>query len=351
MANVQQQFDEFHSAIKLGRFKEEATLREKRDIIQRKLRERLPDVFTAHDETLPALSFRDQGSYETGTGIQPLNGDYDIDQGLYFSVSTETYPNPVILKQRVHEALDGHTKKVAIRRSCVTVFYQLEDEPLYHVDLAVYAAGSATSDGKDYLAKGKEHATADQRGWEVSDPQGLSDTILGKFQETDRRQFRHVVQYLKRWRDVQYPDGGNPAPLGIGLTVAAYQDFQAAYLDRLTGKLDDLTALQWLVRAIRGRFTSVWDVDKHQIVPHLVVALPVEPWNDLFARMSNAQMERFSAKLDALQVALDAAVDAVDPVAACEQLQKVFGADFPVPEKQETAKIHIPAIVSSSNSA
>src|SRR5215217_9617722 len=120
MAKVQTQFNGFNSAIKLRRFEENETLREKRDIIKKKLEEKLPGVFEEHGEACPKFWFLDQGSYRMGTGIKPLDGDFDIDQGLYFAVSTEAYPDPVVLKQWVHEALDGHTKDVRIRRSCVT---------------------------------------------------------------------------------------------------------------------------------------------------------------------------------------------------------------------------------------
>lgn len=152
MARVQKQFDQFNGAIKLGRFEENGTLREKRDIIRRKLRERLPGVFAAHGEKCPAFFFRDQGSYKMGTGVKPLDDDYDIDQGLYFEIATSAYPDPVVLKRRVHEALDGHTDSVCIRRPCVTVTYHEEDEPIYHVDIAVYSDGSANADGKSQLA-------------------------------------------------------------------------------------------------------------------------------------------------------------------------------------------------------
>jgi len=37
----------------------------------------------------------------------PKDCDYDIDQGLYFKVSTDEYPDPVVLKLRVFEALEG----------------------------------------------------------------------------------------------------------------------------------------------------------------------------------------------------------------------------------------------------
>ena len=97
MAHVQRQFDQFHDAIALKWFGENQTLRQKRDIVRRKLEDRLPDIFADYDEECPDFWFHDQGSYELGTGVKPLNGDYDIDQGLYFTLSTESYPDPVVL--------------------------------------------------------------------------------------------------------------------------------------------------------------------------------------------------------------------------------------------------------------
>ena len=108
MADVQKQFNEFHGTIKQKRFEDEQILRDKRDIVRRKLDERLPGVFEKHGEEVPDWSWRDQGSYEMGTGVKPLSGDFDIDQGLYFSIAPTEY-DPVTLKKRVHEALDGHT--------------------------------------------------------------------------------------------------------------------------------------------------------------------------------------------------------------------------------------------------
>jgi hypothetical protein len=351
VANVQPQFELFDKAIRLGRFEENATLREKRDIIRKKLREQLPEVFKNHGEECPAYYFRDQGSYEMDTGTKPLDCDYDIDQGVYFSVSTADYPNPVVLKERVHEALDGHTNRVEIRRSCVTVFYSENDEPIYHVDLAIYSDGEKNDDGKSRLAKGKLNSSPENRFWEVSDPEGLIEKIEAKFEGNDRAQFRRAVRYQKRWKSVNFTSDGNAAPLGIGLTVATYDDLQPTYSDPLAGTPDDLTAMRSLVSRILNRFSLVWDENEQQWVRRLVVELPVEPWNDLFAKMTNAQMEDFEAKLKTLKAALDGAAESADPTDACEQLRSVFGDDFPVPPREETAKKHAPAIVSSSNSA
>ncbi|MGH2530927.1 MAG: cyclic GMP-AMP synthase DncV-like nucleotidyltransferase [Thermomicrobiales bacterium] len=352
MANIQRQFEQFHETIKLKRFGENEILREKRDIIRKKLKDRLPDVFAAHGEACPTFRFRDQGSYEMDTGVKPLNDDYDIDQGLYFAVGTDAYPDPVVLKRRVREALTGHTKDVRIRRSCVTIFYQREGEPIYHVDVAVYADGSHEADGKARLAKGRESSETEHRIWEISNPQALTEKIEGRFAGNDRAQFRRVVRSLKRWSDKSFPKDGNAAPLGIGLTVAAYYDLQCAYTDVIAGKPDDLRALRDLVRAILGRFVITgFDWSTLRPIRRLSVKLPVEPYTDLFARMSDKQMVEFEDKLKRLRDALDAASSVVDPVEACQELQKVFGKDFPVPAPEDTARRHAPAIVSSSSSA
>lgn len=350
MANVQRQFDQFNAAIKLKRFDENATLREKRDIICEKLRKRLPDVFAKYAEICPRFFFLDQGSYKFGTGIQPRDGNLDIDQGIYFEVATDAYPDPVVLKKRVHEALDGHTDAVRIRRPCVTVFYHRDGEPIYHVDLAVYSAATANADGKSRLAKGRVHSGEEHRIWEVSNPQGLVDKIETRFKGGDAKQFRRVVRYLKRWKDENFAGDGHVAPLGIGLTVATYDDLEVTYADEAAGKPDDLRALHTLVGKILARFALTPDATG-KLGRRLVVKLPVEPWNDLFAQMTNAQMEELEAKAKTLRSALATAIAEVDPHEACKGLRAVFGADFPIPEQEETAKKHAPAIVSSGNSA
>jgi hypothetical protein len=266
-------------------------------------------------------------------------------------IGIDAYPDPVVLKERVYEALVGHTNDVRLRRSCVTVFYQRQLEPIYHVDVAVYSDGSQNPDGKARLAKGKQNSAAAYRFWEVSDPEGLAESMWERFQGNDRAQFRRIVRYFKRWKAVNFPVDGNAAPLGIGLTVATYDHLQPTYTDILAAKPDDLGALRPLVRALLHRFTLIWDEAAQQWVRRLSILLPVEPWNDLFAKMTNRQMAVFEEWLKTLLAALDAAAEAIDPVDACTKLQKVFGDDFPVPLKEATAQRHTRAIVSSSHSA
>lgn len=351
MARIQAQFEQFDGIIRLGRFDENAILREKRNTIIRLLKERLPGVFAKCGDTCPKFWFLDQGSYAMDTGVKPLDGDFDIDQGLYFEIGIAAYPDPVVLKERVHEALDGHTKDVCIRRSCVTVFYQQDDEPIYHVDIAIYSDRTSNADGKAYTAKGKLNSAPEYRVWVVSNPDLLTETIFAKFTGLDRAQFRRLVRIWKRWKAVNFPKEGSAAPNGIGLTVAAYERLQPAYSDPIAGKHDDLRALRQLVEDTLASFEDVWDEDAQMFVRRLVVSLPVEPYADLLAAMTPKQMQEFEQRLLELKDALIYAESVSDPTAASERLQRVFGDEFPVPEKKETATTHPPAISSSGNSA
>src|SRR5262249_42978481 len=128
----------------------------------------------------------------------------------------------------VYDAVAGQTKKVELRRSCVTVFYQEQGEDLYHVDLAVYSGAASNLDRKDYLAKGKSTSAPEQRSWEASDPQGLVTAVAGRFTDQDAEQFRRSIRALKRWKDERFSKDGHGAPKGIALTIAAYHWFEAA---------------------------------------------------------------------------------------------------------------------------
>lgn len=359
MANLQKQFEQYHDAIKLRRFTEEAILIEKRDIIRKKLKDNLPSVFARYNEDNLVPNFCDQGSYEMGTGVKPLDGEYDIDQGVYFptSFSDGIYANdPVLLKERVYEALEGHTKEVWIRRPCVTVFYQKAGERVYHVDLAIYSDASSNWDSVDYLAMGKQNSSKEYRKWQQSNPTVLKETLFKRFanDETARKQFRRIIRYMKRWKDLNFSSEGNNAPRGIGLTISAYEGFMPKYIDVISNKPDDLTALRGLVDYMLDRFISTVKFENGQsiTVRRLTAFLPVEPRTDIYARLSDSQMQSFEDKLKNFKSALEKAAAEVDTTDACAILasDKVLGDCFPVPTKQSTAAIvRTAAVVSSSN--
>jgi hypothetical protein len=341
MKYLQKQFDEFHDAIELRRFEHNSTLREKRDIILSKLQDRLPEVFEEHDEELPDYDTEDLGSYAMGTGNKPVDEDFDIDQGIFFHVPKSDY-DPVAQKERIHQALDGHTEDVEIRRSCVTIWYQRDGEPIYHVDLAVFADGGLF--GTPYIAKGRESSGEEYRFWEKSDPVGLIEEVEDRFEGTDRAQFRRIVRYLKRWKDENFSSNGNQAPISVGLTVAAYRWMTNEYFDDAKTEPNDHSSLLGLVEQMLSKYRGPFN-------DRLKVKLPVEPHNDLFGEMTDQQQEKLKERLETLRDALQEVRDEPDPHSACQTLEKVFGDDFPVPEKEETAQKQDKPYASSSTAA
>ncbi len=350
MADVQSQMIKFHEAIKLKRFDENETLRDKREIILKRLNSGLKKLDL---DPTPKYEVIDQGSYAMDTGVKPLNGDYDIDVGISFKISKDDYPDPLEPKKWVYDSLVGHTKKVEIQRPCVTVYYQISGEPAYHVDLAVYSDKDNNSDGKIYLAKGKEHSHKENKIWEESNYPSLINLMKNHFQDSeDAKQFRRIIRYLKRWKDFKFQSKGNAAPIGIGITIAAYKWFAPNKVTNPfdnTTKYNDLEALQHFVGAVLSNFQMVYS--EGVWTKRLEVLLPVAPGNDIFTKMTNSQMTVFQERLQSLFDSIQKAQKEVDPKEACTLLNQQFGCDFPIPDEKDTAQKRSPAIVSSSASA
>jgi len=350
VADIQKYLVEFHDKVKLD--DENETLRDKRDKVLKKLKQELEANFEAEGKTPPTYTAINQGSYAMLTGVKPIAGDYDIDVALLFDIKKADHPDAVEVKKWVFDALEGHTKAVEMLRPCVRVQYQENGEPAYHVDLAVYSDATQNDDGRTYLARGLLNSTPENRYWEKADPRGLISKVRNRFSGDDAAQFRRVIRYLKRWKDLRFPSNGNAAPVGIGITISAYNWFAVQKtVDAFAGtsKYDDLLALEVFVRETIQRFRL--GIFNGEMAERLEAFLPVEPYNDVFSKMTNSQMKEFKAKLEALLEAIIEAKNEVDPVEACEILRRKFGDDFPVPEKKETAQVTVKAMASGSSSA
>ena len=350
MADVQKQFIEFDEAIKLKRADENATLAEKRERVQNRIAEGIARQ-KAEGKKIPAYRFFNQGSYAMRTGVKPVEDDFDIDVGIEFDLNRADH-DPVDVKLWVYDAVKNHTKDVEIRRPCVTIWYQQSGEPIYHVDLAVYASAEANS-GDMWLATGKEKSAGEKRQWEASDPKGLILRVAERFANEDAKQFRRCIRALKRWKNEQFASGGHAAPKGIAITAAAYHWYSPrSRLDPVSNisRRDDRDAMRALVDVMLARFGREVSADG-VLAERLRVDLPVTPRNDLMSRMTDVQMVAFRRKLEELQQALDSSATDPDPHTACETLRKQFGDEFNVPTKEETAEPRAPAIVSSGHSA
>lgn len=322
MVSIQSEFIQFHDKIKLSDENEE--LREKRDILLDILKDKISNEAASYTHFV-------QGSYAMGTGIKPTDGDYDIDVGLEFDIDKDEYPDPITIKKWVKDALDGHTQSVKIRRSCVTVTYQKDDEPIYHVDFACYAAYN--KDQKLYISKGKEHSEKENRFWELSDPKGLINLIKNRYSdEEEQAQFKRVIRYMKKWKSEKFETTGSAAPTGIALTVLAYDLFSPQYINDIikgTKVYDDFTALKNLVQSILNQFTLNYDENGNV---HFTISqnLPVEPYNNLFSKMTEIQQDDFHSKLTTMKSKLTEVENTDKKSEACKVLAQIFGNDFPI---------------------
>lgn len=322
MVNLQSEFLEFHDRIKLS-YSENAELSAKRDILLKKLKNNIAE------EAAPFTSFN-QGSYAMFTGIKPDDGDYDIDVGLRFDLTRSDYPDPLAIKQWVFDALDGHTKKVEIRRSCVTVTYQADGEDVYHVDFACYA----NEDNGLYIAKGKRESAEEMRYWELSDPQGLIDSMHNLFgDKDDRAQFRRVIRYMKKWKNKHFDSSGNSAPTGIALTALAFCKFSPRYANNVvTGKkeYDDFSALKAFVESVKSSFSLQYNNNDMKNYHTIKQNLFVSPYNNLFEKMSVKQQDEFYEKICTLISKIDEAQGKSKKAESCSILAEIFGCEFPV---------------------
>ena len=318
---IQTHFNRFHERIKLGR----------EDAAYRKARERddsiKADVKTAFREAgYPVIADFIQGSLKTHTAINPLTGDYDIDRALV--IDDETAPeNPVQPKKEALGVLeDRGFKNAKIKKPCVTADYASDS---VHIDFIVYKRRGR----QHYLAVGKKNSDEANREWSAADPLGLSDWINddSSYSRDEAKevlaQFRRLVRYLKRWRDVQFTVTVAAKVYSIGLTVMVKEKLVPSF--SVEGARQDIVALRWTVNSIlRGRYFREESDDRYRV--H--VDLPTQPWRDIFHGSSLDTGTQLYNKLTRLLEQLDKAIEETDEREQCRILNKLFGDDFKVPD-------------------
>jgi hypothetical protein len=328
---LQKYFEEFNKKIKMD-YDELSELAEKRDIIVNKLKEA---------DDLPRFEEFNQGSYAMFTGVKPLDKDYDIDVGLRFKVNKNEY-DPLKLKQKVYEILEDHTDYGAeIKKPCVTVKYKKNGEIAYHVDLAIYAyEDKDNTDSQLYLARG---TNKDNKEWEEADPIKLKDDIMGKWEDSEQRdQYRRIIRYMKRWKNLKFSSDGNSEPPGIGITLLAYEKFTPQKYDWLESKykFDDLEALITFVQEIKNMFIPTeYSVKRGEYLYKIELSLPEKPYTNVFFKMSEIHMTEFKKKIDKLLNDLEEVKKESDIIEQCIKLNKIFGNDFPIPERKNESKM------------
>ena len=263
MADLRKEFGKFHDRVALTSGKK-AILRTARNAIRERIRKYFRD-------TLKILvpKFHGQGSYNMGTTVNPISGEYDIDDGVYLqhldSQDDSDWPAAATVHQWLVKATDGHTsEKPMDKRTCVRVRYAGQ----YHVDLPSYGV----LNGQYLLSvKGKSK-------WHHSDPLALTDWFIDKV-KSNGEQLRRIVRYLKAWADFQSNRQGT-MPSGLILTVLAANYFQSH-------EKDDV-ALAKTLQAILNAVDTIF-----------FILNPVDYKEELTSRLTDVQKTRFQEAVKA----------------------------------------------------
>jgi hypothetical protein len=333
MAKLQAQFITFNDTIKMGTYEENSILREKRDLLVDELRNSLTD------EKIPGinkpLTFTkiDLGSYAMNTGVKPTSGHYDIDVGIIFDITNDEYDSNK-LKKLVYDKLNKqHNRKVEFNTPCITVNYASG----YHVDLPIYSKNNDDI----HIAWGKEFATENRKWW-VADPKGLKQWVSDVATDAEhKKQFRRIARFLKKWKAKAFSDNGNNAPPSIGLTIQARNAFKYQ-------ADSDLDSLITVVQSIKNCFGQKLDVESFSYKWAIDVKLPVQPYKDVYYKMTLNQQDAFYTKVVNLLEALEAARDETSEHECNKILRKIFGSDFPLVEDSKQANT-APYVVTGYN--
>ncbi|HJF75004.1 nucleotidyltransferase [Gallibacterium anatis] len=305
MANIQQYFEKFNETIRTG-YKYNEELKEKRNKLLDNLKNNLDLTF----------SHFNQGSYGMGTGVKPIDGDFDIDVGLVFREnSNEILDCPFQLKSKVGQALKHVRRTVKIKRPCVTVQYVEDGEDKYHVDFAIYKENQF---GELFFARGKS-LDDEELNWESVDPKELVSLIKEKYPEGQKRkQYKRCIRALKRWKSYKLNHKNLPS---IAITVAAYQYFEPKFYDDNEDLPNDVEALITFLDNLAACL-----IDKYLL-------LPTKPNSNLLENLTDKQSQELIAKLRKLKDDLESSQDeSSSPKDACKKMKKHFGQDFPLPE-------------------
>lgn len=285
MANCHPFFLTFNKTIALSSNRKQY-LRKSRDAVRTKIRNYFQEK---QNEFSP--KFHGQGSFMMNTIIEPLDREFDIDDGIYFQVEKEPSQSIGTFHRWISEAVDGHTNQKPIdKQTCVRLVYAQK----YHLDLPIY-----------YLIEGQTPYLAHKRkGWIKSDPREFIQWFNGKVDKNG--QLKRIVRYLKAWSD--YRKGELPSGLIFSILAANNITFD---------ERDDRALYQTLISIKRNLELSFYCYRPTTPAHENLLENYSQTDKDYF-------LERLSSFIKSAKEALDEKTTVED---ACKAWQRHFGKD------------------------
>ncbi|PFM75233.1 hypothetical protein COJ46_22025 [Bacillus sp. AFS077874] len=295
MAQCNDLFILFDANIALKSEKKQS-LRTSRNAIRKKIQDHFAQTLKASKP-----KFWGQGSYMMNTTIKPIEGEYDIDDGVYLAhlagEKEENWPAVSTVHNWILKAVDGHTTTPPVdKNTCVRVIYKND----YHVDIPIYIKVDDAEHPK--LA----HKT---KGWVDSDPKLLTNWFNCEVTEKGL-QLKRIVRYFKAWKDSK--KGSDKFPSGMIFTILAANHFVEGYED------DDDAAFVATAKAIYDALNSSFSLTR-----------PVFPEEELFDGWSEGIQTTFLSKLSTLIINGQKALEKDDKKEVADIWRKLFGDRFP----------------------
>ena len=326
---LKKEFSDFYKAIRIDT--ETNALRDKREVLENDIKEKLPTTLSDHGITVNKSDIRmiDQGSYKYHTTIKDDVVDRDV--AVIIPLNTVTNDDPRKIKGYLKDAISIPSRTVTIKEPCVRAAYYRDGEEWLHIDLPLYA-----QDGDFiYLARGK--ANSSNYSWENADPNGLNDYLCERI--NGNCQLRRIICYIKKWRNEKYAGSASDheVPPSIGLTLLACNYFSAQSTSEGD---DDLLALQKTMNSMLNEFIITKDMNGNIASASISCFLPVTPFADVFKKMkesSSSYMVTFYKRLSTAVDNLTNAINVESDHDAGTYVQRVLGTEFTVPQKEAVA--------------
>lgn len=291
MSNCNDLFLQFYDNIKLSSSKKD-DLRSARDAIREKIRAYFKKAL---EKKVP--DYKSQGSFSISCVVNPLSGEFDIDDGVYLQNldnDKSNWESPETVHRWIIDAVRGHTKEDPIdKRTCVRVIYSGN----YHVDLPIYGVYS----NHTFIAEKGDI------GWHSSDPVKYSDWFINRVKENGE-QLRRILIYLKAWADYKSSSANILNSFSLSILVANHYQYSE----------NDDTAFSATIKAIYDQTNN----------SHIILN-PVDSNENIGDRFSSSQWKYYKEKLLILIQCAGEALKESSKEASSKLWRKEFGERFP----------------------
>lgn len=292
-------FENFHTLIRIDHTKKTSLLSNKTA-----LRNKIKNHFISKGRSKPKFFIQGSMDNNVSTGINPMNEDYDIDDGVYLQGISTNDITPETAHKWIYNAVLGHTQSTEDKTKCVRVNYANNEK---HVDLPIYIEENRTS----FLAiKGK--------GWIENKPKEISEWF--KSQKDDKgTDFRKAIRFLKAWKDKRENENSTLQLFGgFQLSILVSEYFPDSYDN-------DLEKLFYL---------TVKNINDN-LYYHPPLKNPVDYWQDTLEYYSESRINTFKDEFQKLYDKVEDAFSEKDIDKKYEKWGKIFGRRFSNLKKTE----------------